>query len=305
VALVDAVVVSFRSAGTIRACVQPLAAADWVNVIVVDNASDDGSLETVDDLGIVMVPLERNLGFAYGCNRGWERGSAPYVLFLNPDARLEPADLRRLVEVLDHDRSAGLVAPRILDADGSLDHSLRRFARLRSTYAQALFLHRILPRAGWTDQVVRDPSAYGTRHSAEWVSGACMLVRRQALEEIGGWDEGFFLYGEDQDLCRRLWLGGHAVSFEPAAQAVHVGGASGSRAGLLPVLAESRIRYAKKHRSRVAASAERVGVGVGALTHALLTTKSRDWRAGYVRALRVAAFSRDGSSPSARGSLSH
>jgi hypothetical protein len=302
VVLVDAVVVSYRSAGTIRGCVQPLAGSDWVKVIVVENASDDGALEAVADLGIVAVRLEHNLGFAYGCNRGWERGVAPYVLFLNPDAQLEPGGLRALVAVLDDDPSVGLVAPRIVDADGTLDHSQRRFARLRSTYAQALFLHRVLPHAEWTDQVVRDPSAYETRHPAEWVSGACMLVRRPALEEIGGWDEGFFLYGEDQDLCRRLWSAGRAVCFEPGAQALHVGGASAPRAGLLPVLAASRIRYARKHRSRVAAAAERVGVGLGALTHALLTGKSRSWRAGHLRALQVALRS-PRSSPSARGSL--
>jgi N-acetylglucosaminyl-diphospho-decaprenol L-rhamnosyltransferase len=286
-ALVDVVVVSYNSSDTIRDCVEPLASAGWINVIVVDNASRDSSLEVVADLPIVAVALQRNFGFAYGCNRGSEAGSAPNVFFLNPDARIDQASLRRLVAVLDEDASIGLAAPRINSVDGALEFSQRRFPRLRSTYAQALFLHRILPLACWVDELVRDPSAYEDVHPVEWVSGACMLVRRRALEEIGGWDEGFFLYGEDKDLCRRLWAKGYEVHFEPSAQAVHEGGASAPRPGLLPMLASSRIRYARKHWNRPAALVEQVGVGLGALTHALLTTKGRAWRAGHLRAMRT------------------
>jgi N-acetylglucosaminyl-diphospho-decaprenol L-rhamnosyltransferase len=303
VALVDAVVVSYNSASTIRACVEPLAAADWVDVVVVDNASENDALHAVADLEVTTVPLESNCGFAFGCNRGWELGSAPHVLFLNPDARLQADGLRSLVQTLDEIPSAGLVAPRIVDAGDGLEYSQRRFARLRSTYAQAFFLHRVLPRAAWTDQLVRDPLAYQTRHEVEWVSGACMLVRRRALEEIGGWDEDFFLYGEDQDLCHRLRSAGYGVFFEPGAEAVHVGGASAPRAGLLPVLAASRIRFATKHRGRFGVAAERLGIGLGALTHALLTTKPRAWRAGYLRAMRVALLPSNGSSRSVRSSL--
>jgi N-acetylglucosaminyl-diphospho-decaprenol L-rhamnosyltransferase len=305
VALVDVVVVSYNSAGTIGDCMQPLASADWVNAIVVDNASEDAGLEVVADLRATVVPLQRNFGFAYGCNRGWEVGSAPYVLFLNPDARVESGSLHRLAAMLEENPSVGLAAPRIVTADGALEYSQRRFARLRSTYAQAFFLQRILPLAGWTDEVVRDRSAYESRHPVEWVSGACMLVRRRALEKIGGWDEGFFLYGEDQDLCRRLWSAGYEVHFDPSELAVHVGGASAPRAGLLPMLASSRIRYAKKHHGRAAVAVERLGVGVGALTHALLTTKGRAWRTGHLRAMRSALLSAHAtSSRSARTSLS-
>ena len=92
--------------------------------------------------------------------------------------------------------------------DGSLDFSQRLFPRLRSTYAQALFLHRVFPRATWTDELVRDEDAYARRGSPDWVSGACILVRRDALVELGGLDEGFFMYCEDIDLCRRLQVVG-------------------------------------------------------------------------------------------------
>jgi N-acetylglucosaminyl-diphospho-decaprenol L-rhamnosyltransferase len=302
---VDVVVVAFNSARTIRGCVQPLADTDWIDVFVVDNGSDDAGLDAVGDLRVTGLAIGRNLGFAAGCNRAWRLGTAPYVLFLNPDARVDADSLRRLMSVLAANPAVGLVAPRIDDGDGALDYSQRRFSRLRSTYAQALFLHRLWPLASWADEVIRDPTAYERQGSAEWVSGACMLVRRRALEELAGWDEGFFLYGEDQDLCRRLWAAGYEIRFEPSARAVHEGGASAPRSELLPLLADSRIRYARKHRGRVAATIERLGIGLGALTHALLTTKGGRWRRSHLRALhRVLQLERATSSPSASTTLS-
>jgi N-acetylglucosaminyl-diphospho-decaprenol L-rhamnosyltransferase len=290
VAAVDVVVVSHNSSATLPGCVGPLAGQDSLNVIVVDNASQDASLAMVSDLPVTLLDLDRNRGFAYGCNRGSEAGSAPFVLFLNPDARLDPESVLQLARVLETHPSIGLVAPRLVDEDGSLDFSQRWFPRLRSTYAQALFLHRLFPRAGWTDEVVRDPVAYEHAHPVDWVSGACVLVRREALKRLDGWDEGFFLYSEDKDICRRLWSFGYEVRYDPLVTAVHIGGASAPRADLLPVLARSRVRYARKHAGRPAAFLERLGVALGSLTHAALTTKGRPARAGYLQALRVSLF---------------
>jgi GT2 family glycosyltransferase len=287
VSTVDVVVVSYNSSETLKDCVEPLP-ADWVNVIVVDNASADDTLETVAGLRLSVVKLDRNHGFAYGCNRGWEAGTAPYVLFLNPDARIDHEALRTLVDVLERNERAALVGPRIVDADGVLDHSQRRFPTLRSTYAQALFLHRLFPTAPWADEVVHDPRLYESAHAVEWISGACILTRRSALEQIGGWDEGFFFYSEDKDLCRRLWNAGYELLYEPAATIVHVGGASAPRARMLPTLAFSRIRYARKHEGAAKALLERVGIAVGSLTHAALTTQGRAARMGHLKALGVA-----------------
>jgi GT2 family glycosyltransferase len=288
VALVDVVVVSFNSANELRDCVEPLATEDDLHVVVVDNASDDGSVAVLSGLPVKVLVLDTNHGFAHGCNRGWRSGSAPYVLFLNPDARMDAASIRRLAMVLDQCPSVGLVAPRLVAGDGSLDFSQRRFPRLRSTYAQALFLHRIFPHAQWADEVIRNPRAYESEGSVEWVSGACFLMGRSALELLGGWDEGFFHYGEDIDICRRLWSSGYEVRYEPRASALHVGGASAPRARLLPRLAVSRVRYAKLHRSRGAALVEQIGIVLGELTHACLTTRGAAVRAGHLKAALAA-----------------
>jgi N-acetylglucosaminyl-diphospho-decaprenol L-rhamnosyltransferase len=282
---VDVVIVSYNSRNTLRACVQPLVDAHDANVIVVDNASPDASFEAVADLPVTSIALKENGGFAHGCNAGWRAGSAPFVLLLNPDARIDEASLRRLVEALDGAPTVGAAAPRIVHTDGSVEYSQRRFPRLRSTYAQALFLHRLFPRAPWTDELIRDEAAYERRGRPDWVSGACILLKRQALEELGGLDEGFFMYSEDIDLCRRLRSSGYDILFEPAAKVEHEGGASAPRAQLLPVLAASRLRYAAKHRSRRGALLERFGVGLGALTHTLAGRGGRAARAGHAKAL--------------------
>jgi len=285
---VDAVVVSYNSRRHLRACVQPLTAVDGVRVYVTDNASTDDAVGTIADLPVEVLALSENNGFGAGCNAGWRRGQAPFVLFMNPDASIDEESLRRLVDVLETADDVGLVGPRILEPDGSLAFSQRRFPLLRSTYARALFLHRLFPRAAWTDELVRDPGSYERAGSPDWVSGACMLVRRSVLEEIGGFDERFFLYCEDKDLCRRIRAAGHDVRYEPGATVRHRGGASAPRAGLLPVLARSRIEYARKHWSRARAALERAGVALNALTHAVVSRGGREKRAGHLNALAAA-----------------
>ena len=101
--------------------------------------------------------------------------------------------------------------------------------------------------------MIRDPSDYERPHTVEWVSGACFAVRRTVLEQIGGLDESFFHYSEDIDICARIWNAGYEVRYVPDAVAEHEGGASAPRARLLPILAASRIRYAKKHDRPLAA----------------------------------------------------
>ena len=286
---VDVVVVSYNSRANLRACVEALTALEWVDVTVVDNASPDRSLDAVSDLPLRTIALTRNAGFAYGCNVGAQVGAAPYVLLLNPDTEIEANSLRRLVDVLEKNAGAGAVAPRIVSPSGELHHSLRRFPRLRSTYSQALFLHRLVPRALWADETIRREEDYAQAGVHEWVSGACILVRRELFQRLNGLDEGFFLYCEDTDLCLRIRQAGYDVRFEPSAVVVHEGGASAPRASLLRVAAASRIRYARKHRSRAAAVLERVGIGLGAFTHMVVGRGGAESRAGHAESLRQVA----------------
>lgn len=283
--LVDAVIVAYNSAPTLAGCVGPLAASGDVNVIVVDNASPDDTAAALDGFDVTLVHAGTNGGFAAGTNIGIAAGSARYVLLLNPDARLEPADLQALVAVLEADERVGIVAPRIREEDGETALSQRRFPRRRSTFAQALFLHRIWPRAAWTDELIRDPGAYEHSASPEWVSGACMLLRRSLAEQLGGLDESFFLYNEDIDLCARTREAGYDVRYEPAATAHHVGGASAPREQLMAIYARGRVAYARKHGDRGGAMLEAAGVVLGHLTHAVASVFRPAVFRGHVHAL--------------------
>jgi N-acetylglucosaminyl-diphospho-decaprenol L-rhamnosyltransferase len=288
-ARVDAVIVAYNSAATLRGCVAPLVDAPDVHVIVVDNASPDDSLGAITGFPVTVVQAYANHGFAAGCNLGTAQGVAPYVLLLNPDARLAPADLAALVAVLDREPAAGIAGPRILEADGALAHSQRRFPRRASTFSQALFLHRLWPLAAWSDELIRDRAAYDRPGSPDWLSGACLLVRRTALEAVGGLDEDFFLYCEDIDLCARMRTAGWDVRYEPTATARHEGGVSGPREALLGIYARNRVRYARKHEGRTAAAIEAGGVALGHATHALASLTRPAHRRGHIAALRALA----------------
>jgi N-acetylglucosaminyl-diphospho-decaprenol L-rhamnosyltransferase len=285
--LIDAVIVSYNSRATLRGCVEPLSRMDDIDVVVVDNASPDNPLDTIADLPATAVRAPRNGGFSYGCNLGAEQGSAPYVLFLNPDARIDAASLAALRGVLETDPLVGVAGPRIVDADGTLLRSQRRFPRPASTFGQALFLHRLFPTAAFADELVRDEEAYTRPAAVDWLSGACLLVRRAALAEIGGMDEGFFLYCEDTDLSRRMLDAGYSTRFEPSAEARHEEGSSAPRSALLAIHARSRVRYARRHFTPVAAALDTVAVALHAATHAVANIGRRPEARGHALALRA------------------
>ncbi len=295
-ALVDIVIVSYNSEENLPRCLGSLSGIDGANVVVVDNASQDASLEIVARYGATPVPLDWNSGFAHGCNVGWRSGSARYVLFLNPDAAIDSDSLGRLVGALEQEPELGIVAPRIVHENGGQAHSLRRFPTLGRAFAQAVFLHRLVPRAGWADEVIRDPEAYGHAWSPDWVSGACFLTRRTVLEALGGWDERFFLYSEDVDLCRRARAAGIGIGYEPRAVCTHTGGASAPSGRALPLMAESRRVYAQKHESRAVARAYTVAIATSSLTHALLA-RDPERRRGHIRAVAAMMSPRAGRTP--------
>jgi N-acetylglucosaminyl-diphospho-decaprenol L-rhamnosyltransferase len=285
---IDVVIVSYRSGPHLHRCAELLAGVPGVGVTVCDNASPDEGPERVADLPIDLVRNPRNGGLAYGCNVGWRRGAAPYVCFLHPDAELDPSALAALVATLERHPEAGIVGPRIVDAHGTVEPSARRFPRLASSLAQAVFLHRVAPRARWTDEVIHDPALYAHGGEADWISGACMLVRRTLLEHLGGFDEGYFLDGADVDLCRRARNLGFAVRVEGAAEARRVRAASAPRSTRYPVLAASRLRYARKHEARLAVPVHRLTIGLDEAAHAV-ASPSRAARAEHLRALLAIA----------------
>ena len=245
----DVVIVAYNSADTIRSCVEPLLADPGLNIVIVDNASEDDPAEVVADLDVTVVQSTENLGFGAGCNLGWRHGTSPHVVFLNPDARIEASAVRQLVAALDAP-DVGLAAPKILNEDSTVQQSQHRFPTHATTWTQALLLHRLVPRADWAQEDVVEPGAYERASEPDWVGGACIALRRETLERLEGFDERFFMYCEDMDLCRRLRDLALRVRFVPAATASHEGGRSAPAPRRNELKQKSRIVYARKHSNR-------------------------------------------------------
>ncbi len=213
---------------------------------VVDAQSTDGSVEAlgVDGKGsrdAVHIMRVANNGFAAGNNRGIAAGSAPFVLLLNPDATLGPGALEALLATAEAWPQAAIVGALIRGPAGGVQSG--SFGRFPSLPAVAgLHLWRLAQRLRRNTQL--SPKAPRRTAPVDWVTGAAMLVRRAAITEVGGLDEGFFLYYEDIDWCRRMRAGGWEILLEPAAKVVHhLGGSEGPRAAISEAYRTSFFRY--------------------------------------------------------------
>jgi GT2 family glycosyltransferase len=219
-----------------------------LETVVVDNGSTDGTVELVRERfpGVTLVEQE-NRGLAAGWNRGLEATSAPYVLLLNADAWLEPAAIARLAAYLDAHPDVAWVAPRLRYPDGRLQRSVRGFPTLWRLATEFLFLRKLAPRTRLLNAFYAGDFDHGSEREAEWIMGACFLLRRAAVDEVGPADEGFFLFSEETDWCWRLREAGWKVVFLPEAEATHVlGAAHGGR--MFDELVRSQLRFLAKHR---------------------------------------------------------
>ncbi len=263
-----------------------------VRVTVVDNASPDDSLDDARGPRRGSRSARRATAASPTAATSAPRAAqAPYLLFLNPDARIDadgaggpPGGARRAT------RPPGSSRPRILDEDGALAWSIRRFPRQRSTFAQALFLHRLWPRAAWTDELVREPAAYERPGTPDWVSGACMLVRREAFEAVGGLRRGLLpLLRGHRHLPQALGRRPARCASSRRRWSRHVGGASSGAGETQAIAARSRVLYARKHMGPAGARLQALGVALGEATHAAASLPRPASRRGHMAALRAAS----------------
>ena len=244
---IAAVIVNYNVRDHLLACVRSLRDEGVREIVVVDNDSRDGSGPALAaaDPDARFVPAGANLGFGRAANRGVAATAASRVLILNPDAVVEPGCVKTLVAALDGDDALAVVGPRVDNPDGSRYPSARRFPDMGVAVGHA-FLGLVRPDNRFTRRyrmLDRDPDEPG---DVDWVSGTCMLVRRSAFDAVGGFDEAYFMYVEDVDLCWRLRRAGWRVGYEPAAGVVHTVGASSERAPYRMIAAHHRslLRFA-------------------------------------------------------------
>jgi hypothetical protein len=242
-------IVNFNGGEHLGTCLQSIAEdASEAHVLVIDNASTDGSDRATKDAGD-RVSLHRNtdnVGFARAVNQGLGLIRDPLVLLLNPDCRLQRGALPVLQAELSARPDCAVAGPRILDDDGGTQGSARGDPNLLTgLFGRSSLLTRIFPRSRAARRNVPLEAAVtgAPAREVDWVSGACMLVRRAALEEVNGFDERYFLYWEDADLCRRLRARGYTVRYVPTATVMHSVGRSSRSARALAIRAFHRSAY--------------------------------------------------------------
>jgi N-acetylglucosaminyl-diphospho-decaprenol L-rhamnosyltransferase len=223
-----AVVVNYNAGAALTDCVgSVLAQEPSPELVVVDNASTDGSVDGLRRAhpGVRVVHSGGNLGYARAANLGIAATAAPVVAVLNPDTVLRPGTGAAVAAPFAAEGDLGAVGPRLCNADGSVYPSARRVPSLVDAVGHGLlfFVWRDNPFTRRYREIGADPDR---RRDVDWVSGAAVWLRREALDDIGGWDERYFMYVEDVDLCWRLRRAGWRVAYEPAGTVEHLLGVS-------------------------------------------------------------------------------
>lgn len=248
---VSAIIVDYNAGPDLRDALQSLADelrdVRW-EVVVVDNASSDGSAAFVSEFPAArLIHNDRNVGFARGVNQGLAATAAPLVLIMNPDCRLMPGAFAVLRQALEAHADCAIVGPRILDPDGASQGSARGDPdMLTGLFGRTARLRRAMPGLAVSRRnVVLEEAEHQDSIIVDWISGACMLARRDALNRVHKFDERYFLYWEDADLCRRLRGEGYHVRYVPGATAVHRVGQSSktARAAALRAFHDSAYLY--------------------------------------------------------------
>jgi GT2 family glycosyltransferase len=244
----SAVILNYASWPLTLRCVASLRAAGGpgLEIIVVDN---DQEPPPELPAGVTLIRNPENLGFARAANQGITAASGETIVLVNPDSLVEPDFFEKTSSFLEDHPSTGILGPRILDADGTLQLSARReVSMISGLLGRTSFLTRLFPKSSFVKS--QFPAAVGseTPTPVDWVSGACVAIPRRTLDRIGLLDERFFMYFEDADLCRRAREAGFEVYYVPTITVVHqAGGSTRSRPRAIWRLHKSAFLYHRKH----------------------------------------------------------
>jgi GT2 family glycosyltransferase len=251
---ISVIIVSWNACNYLRKCLTTIAATGGTcvrEVIVVDNASKDGSPEMVaaEFPTVTLIQTGQNLGFARANNVGIHRATGDYLALVNSDVELHADCFQQLIAYLEAHPKAGLIGPKVLGGDGLLQRTCRRLPTVWNTMCRTLALDDVLGQ--WPLFSGREMRHWDHQDlmEVEVLSGCFWLARKSAVDQVGGLDERFFFYAEDVDWCKRFRAAGWQVVFVPTASATHYGGASSSNAPLRfsVEMLRANLTYWKKH----------------------------------------------------------
>lgn len=229
---VAAVVINRNTREYLRDCLVSIQAQDYqggISTWVVDNGSTDGSPEMVlgEFEGVNLVRNPGNTGYARACNQGARSSTGPWLIIMNSDTALSPSTVSEVIGYLEADRRAGISAPLLRNTDGTVQFSCREFPSVKEAFFHA-FVGLFAGENRYSVAYKKMSWDHMAACEVDWVSGAFMALRREAFDEIGGFDEAYFMYVEDVDLCWRMWRAGWTVAFVPSGEVYHHVGMSSS-----------------------------------------------------------------------------
>lgn len=252
---ISVIIVSWNAQNLLRNCLASIRATGGAlvrQIIVVDNASTDGSPEMVahEFPDVTLVRSSQNLGFARANNIGIQRATSPLLALINSDVVVHPDCFQQLAGFLENHQAAGLVGPKIYGRDARIQHNCRRLPTVWNSICRTLALDRLLSRWPFFSGFEMWHWNHDSLTEVDVLSGCFWLARRQAVNEVGELDERFFFYAEDIDWCKRFGDAGWKVVFVPSATATHFGGGSSANAPLrysIELLRANLIYWRKHH----------------------------------------------------------
>lgn len=225
------VIISHNTCDLLRRCLKSVQPEQPEECIVVDNASldDSAAMVAAEYPSVRLYRNEANRGYGAAVNQAATASRAPYLLILNSDTRLAPGALTALGQYLDKHPLAAILGPRLLNTDGSLQRSCFPLPTLLDSFLNMTRLGQLMTSVPTLRNAYLRTWPHTSARCVPWLSGAALAVRREAFETVGGFDESFFLYYEEADLCLRVTTAGWQIHFAPVTQVVHVGGASAAQ----------------------------------------------------------------------------
>jgi GT2 family glycosyltransferase len=253
------IIVSWNVADLLRACLRSIdenrGGLD-VEVIVVDSASGDGSAAMVETEfpWVTLLACTENVGFPRGNNLGIERANGRYLLLLNPDTVVLDDALPKMVAFARENPGIGVLGSQLLNRDGTVQSSRRRFPTLTTAFFESTWLEPIAPRRILERYTVQDRPDDEIQ-DVDWVMGACMLAPQEVVQQVGGLDEAYFMYSEELDWCRRIKDAGWRVVYFPEARVIHYIGQSSEQAATARHInfQQAKLRYFRKYHGRFSA----------------------------------------------------
>jgi N-acetylglucosaminyl-diphospho-decaprenol L-rhamnosyltransferase len=259
-----------------------------LEIVVVDNASSDGSIDMVrtEFPGVHLVVNNQNRGFTAANNQGLGVSRGRYLLLLNPDTEVVGDALTIMLSYMDAHPDVGTLGPKLLYPDGSLQPSRRRFPTFATALLESTVFQEWWPENRTLRRYYMADTADDAVQPVDWVVGACLLVRRQAYEQVGGLDEGYFMYSEELDWCKRLKAAGWEVVYLPSATIIHHEGKSSEQviASRHIHFQSSKVRYFRQHHGTLQAEALRAFLLATYVYQAV--REGFKWLVGHKRPLR-------------------